>query len=64
VALLSGSGCQAYLGRALDLWGRSLAGRDPASAASALKQAADTFEACSAAWRRDRSLAALRDLSG
>jgi class 3 adenylate cyclase/tetratricopeptide (TPR) repeat protein len=63
VALLSGSGCQAYLGRALDLWGRSLAGRDPASAASALKQAADTFEACGAAWRRDRSLDALRDLS-
>jgi tetratricopeptide (TPR) repeat protein len=59
VALLTASDCRAFLGRALDLWGRALAVEDPAAGASALKQAADTFEACGAAWRRDRSLEAL-----
>jgi class 3 adenylate cyclase/tetratricopeptide (TPR) repeat protein len=63
VALLAGSGCRAYLGRAQDLVGRSLAGLNVEAAASALKQAADTFEACGAAWRRDRSLEALRRAS-
>jgi hypothetical protein len=63
VALLSESNCRGFLGRALDVSGRSLAGRDPTAAASALERAADTFEACGAAWRRDRSLDALRRLS-
>lgn len=63
VALLSDSNCQAFLGRAFDLWGRSLAGGDQAAAVAALEQAADTFEACGATWRRDRSLEALRRLS-
>jgi tetratricopeptide (TPR) repeat protein len=61
-ALLAESNCRGFLGRALDVWGRSLAPRDPAGAAAALQQAADTFEACGAAWRRDRSLDALRSL--
>jgi class 3 adenylate cyclase/tetratricopeptide (TPR) repeat protein len=63
VALLSESHCRGFLGRALDVWGRSLAGRDPTAAASVLQQAADTFEACGAVWRRDRSLDALRRLA-
>jgi hypothetical protein len=63
VALLSASNCRAFLGRALDVLGQSLAGRDPAAAASALEQAAGTFEACGATWRRNRSLDALRRLS-
>jgi hypothetical protein len=63
VALLSDSNCRAFLGRALDVRGRSLAGRDPTAAASVLEQAASTFEACGAAWWGDRSLDALRRLS-
>lgn len=63
VALLSESNCRGFLGRALDVWGRSLAGRDPTAAVSVLEQAAHTFEACGAAWRRDCSLDALGRLS-
>jgi hypothetical protein len=63
VALLSESDCRGFLGRALDVCGRSLAGRDPMAAASALEQAAEVFDACGAAWRCERSRDALRRLS-
>ncbi len=64
VELFSAVGAQAYLGRALDVLGRSLADTDRAGARQALRQAAETFEACGAVWRRDRALAALGHLGG
>ena len=57
-------GGQAYLGRALDVLGRSLADTDRAGAREALRQAAETFEACGGVWRRDRALGALGQLGG
>ena len=50
---------RAYHGRALDLRGRALAGTDRSAAREALREAAETFEACGAVWRRDRTLAVL-----
>jgi DNA-binding CsgD family transcriptional regulator len=64
VELFSSVGAQAYLGRALDVRGRSLADTDRSGAREALRQAAETFEACGAVWRRDRALGALGDLGG
>jgi DNA-binding CsgD family transcriptional regulator len=64
VELFSAVGAQAYLGRALDVRGRSLADTDRSGAREALRQAAETFEACGAVWRRDRALGALGDLGG
>jgi DNA-binding CsgD family transcriptional regulator len=60
----SAVGAQAYLGRALDVLGRSLAETDRSRAREALRQAAETFEACGAVWRRDRALIALGQLGG
>jgi DNA-binding CsgD family transcriptional regulator len=62
--LFSAVGAQGYLGRALDVQGRSLADTDRASAREALRHAVETFEACGAVWRRDRALAALGHLGG
>jgi DNA-binding CsgD family transcriptional regulator len=64
VELFSAVGAQGYLGRALDVLGRSLADTDRAGAREALRQAAETFEAGGAAWRRDRALEALGQLGG
>jgi tetratricopeptide (TPR) repeat protein len=62
LAFLSGCGCQAFLGRASDVLGRALAGRDDTTARAALQQAAATFDTCGAVWRRDRALAVLGTL--
>ncbi|MGH9004711.1 MAG: hypothetical protein ACRDYV_16425, partial [Acidimicrobiia bacterium] len=56
VELLSSSGWRAYLGRACELLGRSLAGTDRAGAVAALERAAVVFEECGARWRRERCL--------
>jgi ATP/maltotriose-dependent transcriptional regulator MalT len=64
VELFSAVSAQAYLGRALDVLGRSLADTDRSGGREALRQAAETFEACGAVWRRDRALAALGQLGG
>lgn len=64
VELLSGLGCQGFSGRALDALGQSLAYLERAGAVEALGQAAATFEGCSATWRRNRSVEALRGLGG
>jgi len=64
IELFSAVGAQAYLGRALDVLGRSLADTDRSAAREALRQAAETFEACGAVWRRDRTLGTLGHLGG
>jgi DNA-binding CsgD family transcriptional regulator len=64
VERFSSVGANGYLGRALDVLGRSLADTDRAGARDALRQAAETFEAGGALWRRDRALAALGQLGG
>jgi len=63
VESLSGSGCRAFFGRALDVLGRSLASTDAAGAREALQQAIDLFGACSAVWRRERAIEVVRRLS-
>ena len=62
VELLSASGCRAFRARALDLLARSLIGNDPAAAVNALEDAATAFDACGAAWRRNRVADRLRTL--
>jgi class 3 adenylate cyclase/DNA-binding CsgD family transcriptional regulator len=64
VELLSATGYRAHLGRAHDALGRAVAGSDRTQAIEALQQAAAIFEDLGAEWRRDLSLAALRDLRG
>jgi len=64
VERFSSVGANGYLGRALDVLGRSLADTDRAGARDRLRQAAETFEAAGAVWRRDRALAALGQLGG
>jgi DNA-binding CsgD family transcriptional regulator len=59
---LSGLGYRALSGRALDLLGRALAATDRRRAVEALTAAAAAFEACGAAWRRQRVLERLRAL--
>ena len=62
VDLFSAVRAQGYLGRALDVQGRALAGTDRNAAREALRQAAETFETCGAVWRRDRALGMLGQL--
>jgi DNA-binding CsgD family transcriptional regulator len=62
VGLLSGAGWRSHLGRAHDVLGRSLAAAGRPGAVPALEQAAAIFTECGAAWRRDRSIQALRRL--
>jgi ATP/maltotriose-dependent transcriptional regulator MalT len=62
VDLLSGAGWRSHLGRAHDVLGRSLAAAGRPGAVAALEQAAATFAECGAAWRKDRSIQALRRL--
>ena len=62
--LFSAVGAQAYMGRALDVLGRSVAETDRSGAREALRQAAEVFESCGAVWRRDRALGALGHLGG
>jgi DNA-binding CsgD family transcriptional regulator len=62
VDLLSGLGYRALSGRALDLLGRALAATDRRRAVETLTAAAAAFEACGAAWRRQRVLERLRAL--
>ena len=62
VELLSPLGYRAFLGRALDLLGRSLAGSDRSGAVAAFEEAAALFGACGATWRREKALENLRRL--
>jgi DNA-binding CsgD family transcriptional regulator len=64
VELLSDTGYRAFLGRALHVLGCSLAAIDRGAARDALQQAAATFDACGASWRRDRARETLRHLGG
>jgi len=62
IGLLAGAECRSHLGRAHDILGRSLAAAGRPGAVAALEQAAAIFADCGAAWRRDRSIRALRRL--
>jgi DNA-binding CsgD family transcriptional regulator len=62
IGLLRTNRYRAYLGRALEALGRSLATSDRARAAEALREAAAVFEACGASWRRSRALEALQSM--
>ena len=62
VELLSGTGWRSHLGRAYDVLGRSLAAAQLPGAVASLEQAAAIFAGCGTAWRRDRSVQALRRL--
>jgi len=62
VGLLSGAGWRSHLGRAHDVLGRSLAAAGRPGAVAALEQATAIFAECGAAWRRDRTIQALRRL--
>ena len=62
VALLSGTGWRSHLGRAHDVLGRSLAAAGRPGAVAELERAAAIFAECGAAWRRNRSVQALRRL--
>jgi hypothetical protein len=62
VRLLSGTGWRSHLGRARDASGRSLAAAGQTGAVAELEQAAAIFADCGAAWRRDRTVQALRRL--
>jgi DNA-binding CsgD family transcriptional regulator len=59
VELLARTDCRALEARALDGYGRSLADADRVDA---LQRAALAFDACGAAWRRDRTHQQLRSL--
>ncbi|HEX2178593.1 MAG TPA: helix-turn-helix transcriptional regulator, partial [Actinomycetota bacterium] len=62
VTLLTDTGCQAFLARATDVLGRSLAGIDRERAVENLEHAAAMFDRCGAAVRRERTLQALASL--
>ncbi len=62
VGLLSEAGWRSHLGRAHDVLGRSLAAAGRPGAVAELDQAAVIFTQCGAAWRRDRTIQALRRL--
>jgi DNA-binding CsgD family transcriptional regulator len=62
VDLLSGAGWRSHVARAHDVLGRSLAAAGRAGAVAELEQAAAIFAECGAAWRRDRTVQALRRL--
>ncbi|MGH9037523.1 MAG: ATP-binding protein [Acidimicrobiia bacterium] len=62
VRLLSPLGYPCFLGRALEVLGRSLAPLDRTRAREVLGRAVATFDACGATWRRDGALRALRRL--
>jgi DNA-binding CsgD family transcriptional regulator len=62
VGLLSEAGWRSHLGRAHDVLGRSLAAAGQPGAVAELEQAAAIFTQCGAAWRRDRTIHALRRL--
>ena len=62
VRLLSPLGYRGFLGRALLLLGRAAARSDSGRALNAFEEAAGTFEACGAVWRREQALAAMRAL--
>jgi DNA-binding CsgD family transcriptional regulator len=64
VELLRATGYRLFLGRALEVLGRSLSTSDRPRAAQVLQEAAEIFEGCGARTRRDRSLDALRTLGG
>ena len=63
-AMLEASGYRILHGRALDVIGHALVDVDRDGALAALRQAAATFDACHATWRRDRTLDTLRNLGG
>lgn len=62
VRLLSGTGCQAFLARAHDVLGRSLAATDREEAVKAFERAASLFEECGAVVRKQRTLQTLTGL--
>ena len=62
IALLSTTGCAAFLARAHHVLGRSLPADGRAEAVVAFETAAAMFEQAGSSWRRQRSLDALRRL--
>lgn len=62
VTLLVDTGCQAFLARATEVLGRSLAGIDRARAVANLEQAAAMFDRCGAVVRKEWTLQALASL--
>jgi DNA-binding NarL/FixJ family response regulator/tetratricopeptide (TPR) repeat protein len=62
VRLLSGAGWRSHVARVHDVLGRSLAAAGRPGAVAELEQAAAIFAECGAAWRRDRTVRALRRL--
>jgi DNA-binding CsgD family transcriptional regulator len=62
VDLLSTTACAAHVGRARHVLGRALPADARPDAVAALEQAAEIFDRCGSAWRRQRSLDALRRL--
>jgi DNA-binding CsgD family transcriptional regulator/tetratricopeptide (TPR) repeat protein len=64
VGILSGMGYPCFLGRALDVLGRSLISTDRVGAVKALEEAAATFDRCGAHFRKERAVEALKGLRG
>jgi DNA-binding CsgD family transcriptional regulator len=62
--LLATSSCRGFRARALGLLGTSLVDTDRAAAGAALKEAVAAFDACGAAWRRDRIRQTVRGVGG
>ncbi|HEX2149257.1 MAG TPA: AAA family ATPase [Actinomycetota bacterium] len=62
VQLLSDTGCQAFLARAHDVLGRSLAVSDRQNAVKAFERAASLFDECGAVVRKQRTLQELAGL--
>lgn len=55
-------GYRLWLGRGQLALGRTLARENTSAAVAAVEEAAETFQACGAAWHRERALLALRSL--
>jgi DNA-binding CsgD family transcriptional regulator len=56
------TGCQAFLGRAFDTWGRSLANINREKAVAALERAAEIFQECGSPVRKSATLQVLAGL--
>lgn len=55
-AALSDLDCRGHQARAMDVLGRALSATEPGRGVSVLRQAAETFARCGAAWRHARTL--------
>jgi DNA-binding CsgD family transcriptional regulator len=60
--LLAKTGCRAWRGRATEVLARCLSATDLEAAVGPFQHAAALYDACGAAWRRDRALRALKRL--